>query len=187
MSPINVLVDQCSGQWNRVLAINVSMRVAPGQLVAVIGEVGSGKSSLLSALLGEMHRLAGHCSVNSSVAYVPQVAWIQNSTLRANILFGRQFKRNFYNRVIRACALVLDLEILPAYDHTEIGEKGVNLSGGQKQRVSLARAVYSQADIFLLDDPLSAVDCHVGRQLFDDVIGPQGLLKHKVSYYGLTT
>uniref|UniRef100_A0A8B9LI33 ABC-type glutathione-S-conjugate transporter n=1 Tax=Astyanax mexicanus TaxID=7994 RepID=A0A8B9LI33_ASTMX len=156
-----------------------SVRVPCGGLVAVVGHVGSGKSSLLSAMLGETERRSGNVSIKGSVAYVPQQAWIQNATLQDNILFGREKKKTWYQRVLEACALLPDLEILPAGDATEIGEKGLNLSGGQKQRVSLARAVYRKADIYLLDDPLSAVDAHVGQHIFDKVIGPKGVLRDK--------
>ncbi|KAG7459398.1 hypothetical protein MATL_G00210320 [Megalops atlanticus] len=157
----------------------IGVRVPQRSLVAVVGHVGSGKSSLLSAMLGEMEKRSGRVSVRGSVAYVPQQAWIQNATLRDNILFGRERKESWYQRVVEACALLPDLEILPAGDATEIGEKGLNLSGGQKQRVSLARAVYRRADIYLLDDPLSAVDAHVGQHIFDKVIGPKGVLSDK--------
>uniref|UniRef100_A0A8C1FU47 ABC-type glutathione-S-conjugate transporter n=2 Tax=Cyprinus carpio TaxID=7962 RepID=A0A8C1FU47_CYPCA len=150
-----------------------------GSLVAVVGHVGSGKSSLLSAMLGEMEKKSGHVTVSGSVAYVPQQAWIQNATLKDNILFGHERKDSWYQSVLEACALLPDLGILPARDATEIGEKGLNLSGGQKQRVSLARAVYRKADIYLLDDPLSAVDAHVGQHIFEKVIGPNGVLKNK--------
>ncbi|KAL6103555.1 abcc1 [Pungitius sinensis] len=157
--------------------LNVS--IPEGSLVAVVGHVGSGKSSLLSALLGEMDKLEGSVAVKGSVAYVPQQAWIQNATLKDNITFGQERREAWYQRVVEACALQPDLEILPAGDETEIGEKGVNLSGGQKQRVSLARAVYCDRALYLLDDPLSAVDAHVGKHIFDQVVGPQGLLKDK--------
>ncbi|XP_061829744.1 multidrug resistance-associated protein 1 [Nerophis lumbriciformis] len=153
--------------------------IPEGSIVAIVGHVGSGKSSLLSALLGEMEKIEGSVAVKGSVAYVPQQAWIQNSTLKENIIFGQETIENWYQRVVTACALQPDLEMLPAGDGTEIGEKGVNLSGGQKQRVSLARAVYCDRSVYLLDDPLSAVDAHVGKHLFDQVIGPQGLLKDK--------
>uniref|UniRef100_A0A8C3AG31 Multidrug resistance-associated protein 1 n=1 Tax=Cyclopterus lumpus TaxID=8103 RepID=A0A8C3AG31_CYCLU len=153
--------------------------IPEGSLVAVVGHVGSGKSSLLSALLGEMDKLEGTVAVKGSVAYVPQQAWIQNATLKDNIMFGQERRQTWYQRVVEACALQPDLEILPAGDDTEIGEKGVNLSGGQKQRVSLARAVYCDRAVYLLDDPLSAVDAHVGKHIFEQVVGPQGLLKNK--------
>uniref|UniRef100_A0A8C3UVV5 ABC-type glutathione-S-conjugate transporter n=1 Tax=Catharus ustulatus TaxID=91951 RepID=A0A8C3UVV5_CATUS len=139
---------------------DVTLDITPGSLVAVVGPVGSGKSSLVSAMLGEMENIKGHINIQGSLAYVPQQAWIQN-------------------QVIKACALLPDLKLLPAGDQTEIGEKGINLSGGQKQRVSLARAVYSDADIYILDDPLSAVDAHVAKYLFEQVLGPKGLLQKK--------
>ncbi|KAM6263588.1 ATP-binding cassette sub-family C member 2 isoform 2-T2 [Spheniscus humboldti] len=158
---------------------DVTLDIAPGSLVAVVGAVGSGKSSLVSAMLGEMENIKGHINIQGSLAYVPQQAWIQNATLKDNILFGSELDEPRYQQVIKACALLPDLELLPAGDQTEIGEKGINLSGGQKQRVSLARAVYSNADIYVLDDPLSAVDAHVGKYLFEHVLGPKGLLQKK--------
>uniref|UniRef100_A0A669B1S8 ABC-type glutathione-S-conjugate transporter n=1 Tax=Oreochromis niloticus TaxID=8128 RepID=A0A669B1S8_ORENI len=157
----------------------ISVSVPRGSLVAVVGPVGSGKSSLLSAMLGETEKRSGQVTVKGSVAYVPQQAWIQNATVQDNIIFGREKLKTWYHRVLEACALLPDLDILPAGDATEIGEKGLNLSGGQKQRVSLARAVYRKADVYLLDDPLSAVDAHVGQHIFDKVIGPKGVLRDK--------
>ncbi|XP_039376109.1 multidrug resistance-associated protein 1-like isoform X3 [Mauremys reevesii] len=158
---------------------NLNMKIAEGSLVAVVGQVGSGKSSLLSAILGEMNKFEGTVQRKGSVAYVSQQAWIQNSILQENILFGSGLNRPYYERVLEACALLPDLEQLPNGDQTEIGERGVNISVGQKQRVNLARAVYSNADLYLLDDPLSAVDVHVGKHLFKKLIGPSGLLKNK--------
>uniref|UniRef100_A0A8C3D0C9 Multidrug resistance-associated protein 1 n=1 Tax=Cairina moschata TaxID=8855 RepID=A0A8C3D0C9_CAIMO len=158
---------------------SINFTVPEGSLIAVVGQVGCGKSSLLSALLGEMDKKEGHVVVKGSVAYVPQQAWVQNATLKENIIFGREMNESRYKRVIEACALLPDIEILPTGDRTEIGEKGVNLSGGQKQRVSLARAVYCNADVYLFDDPLSAVDAHVGKHIFEKVIGPKGILKNK--------
>ncbi|XP_060027480.1 ATP-binding cassette sub-family C member 2 isoform X2 [Erinaceus europaeus] len=158
---------------------DVNLDIMPGHLVAVVGSVGSGKSSLISAMLGEMENVHGHITIKGTTAYVPQQSWIQNGTIRDNILFGSEFEERKYQKVIEACALLPDLEILPGGDQTEIGEKGVNLSGGQKQRISLARAAYQNSDIYILDDPLSAVDAHVGRHIFDKVLGPNGLLKDK--------
>ncbi|KAM4683703.1 multidrug resistance-associated protein 1-like [Amazona ochrocephala] len=158
---------------------NLSVSIPEGSLVAVVGEVGSGKSSFLSAVLGEMEKLEGIVQRRGSVAYASQQAWIQNGTLQENILFGANLHRPYYELVLESCALLPDLEQLPNGDQTEIGERGVNISGGQKQRVSLARAVYSSADLYLLDDPLSAVDVHVGKHLFEKIIGPSGLLKSK--------
>ncbi|XP_045924008.1 ATP-binding cassette sub-family C member 3 isoform X3 [Micropterus dolomieu] len=158
---------------------NINIMVPQGSLLAVVGHVGCGKSSLISALLGEMEKLEGEVSIRGSVAYVPQQAWIQNATVRDNILFGNPYNEQKYRRVLEACALTLDLEVLPGGDMTEIGEKGINLSGGQRQRVSLARALYSDADVYLLDDPLSAVDAHVSKHIFDKLIGPEGVLQGK--------
>ncbi|XP_067676731.1 multidrug resistance-associated protein 1-like isoform X1 [Haliotis asinina] len=168
--------------WDRSQPPNlrgINLKVPEGKLVAIVGHVGSGKSSFLSAILGDMEKLSGTVTVKSSTAYVPQQAWIQNTTLRDNILFGKKFRETKYQTVIDACALKPDLAILAAGDETEIGERGINLSGGQKQRVSVARAVYNNADIYLFDDPLSAVDSHVGKHIFKNVIGPNGLLHGK--------
>ena len=116
---------------------------------------------------------------------MPQQAWIQNETVKNNILFRLNVPVNkeLYEKVLDACSLQTDLQIMPAGDKTEIGEKGINLSGGQKQRISLARAVYANKDIYMLDDPLSAVDSHVGKHIFDNVIGPKGLLKDKTRIF----
>ena len=170
---------------------SLNLEIRKGKLVAIVGQVGSGKSSLLCALLGEMHKLnEGRINVNGRVAYVPQQAWIQNETLRNNIISFKNKNNNktnkddnFYEQVLSACALTADLNIMPAGDQTEIGEKGINLSGGQKQRVSLARAVYSNADIYMLDDPLSAVDSHVGKYIFDNIIGSNGILSDKTRLF----
>ena len=174
--------------WNKEDKIlnGINMKVEKGKLVAILGKVGCGKSSLLTAILGEMHKFGnGIVNLNGSTAYVPQQAWIQNATVKNNILFSSEFDEKFYDDVIKACALSTDLEIMPGGDETEIGEKGINLSGGQKQRVSLARAIYSNADVYLLDDPLSAVDAHVGKSIFDKAIGPNGILKDKVNFKAL--
>ncbi|GAB1601881.1 resistance-associated 1, partial [Argonauta hians] len=158
---------------------NINMTIPKGSLVALVGSVGSGKSSVLSCLLGEMHKKSGTVYVKGSVAYVPQEAWIQNATIKDNILFGKKYNAKTYQQVLQFCSLKHDLDILPGGDMTEIGEKGINLSGGQKQRVSLARAAYADADIYLLDDPLSAVDSHVGKSIFNNLIGNTGQLKDK--------
>ncbi|KAF8802448.1 P-loop containing nucleoside triphosphate hydrolase protein [Phlegmacium glaucopus] len=149
---------------------NITMDVQRGTLVAVVGRVGSGKSSLLSGLIGEMRKVSGSVTFGGRVAYCSQTAWIQNATLRDNILFGQEFDEERYWRVVENCSLLPDLELLPDGDLTEIGEKGVNLSGGQRQRINMARALYYNADIVILDDSLSAVDAHVGKSLFHDAI-----------------
>lgn len=158
---------------------NINLTVYRGQLVTIVGRVGSGKSSLMQALMGEMEKLSGSIAMHGRLCYVPQQPWMQNNTVRQNITFGKQFNEYFYARVLDACALERDLQILPNGDSTEIGEKGINLSGGQKARISLARAVYQNHDIYLLDDPMSAVDAHVGSHLFQAVIGPEGMLRNK--------
>lgn len=179
-----LIIENGNFSWNREdILKNINIKVKTGSLTAVVGSFGSGKSSLISALLGEMKKKSGNVNTFGKIAFVSQQAWIQNATLKDNILFGQSMEREFYDTVVRACALEPDLELLPGGDMTEIGEKGINLSGGQKQRVSLARAVYSVADIYLLDDPLSAVDSHVGKHLFDHVIGPNGLLKNKTRLF----
>ncbi|KAM3726824.1 Multidrug resistance-associated protein [Dirofilaria immitis] len=165
---------------NKVTLSGINLIIKKGELVAIVGKVGSGKSSLLSAILGEMDKLSGSIDVIGSIAYAPQQPWIQNLSLMDNILFGKPFDSERYETVLDACALKPDLATLPAGDQTEIGEKGINLSGGQKHRVSLARAVYANSNIVLLDDPLSAVDAHVGRHTFNRVISSQtGLLAKK--------
>lgn len=156
---------------------SINLQLYPSELIAVIGTVGSGKTSLLSAIAGDMRRTSGSLEVKGKRAFCAQVAWIQNATVRDNITFGRDFVEEEYNRVVQACSLDYDLRILPHGDLTEIGERGINLSGGQKQRVSLARAVYSDADIVLLDDPLGAVDTHVGAHIMEHAIC--GVLKDK--------
>ncbi|KAF8922710.1 ABC protein [Mucidula mucida] len=152
--------------------LNVSLDVPRGCLAAIVGRVGSGKSSLLQGLIGEMKLLEGQFSFGGRVAYCPQTAWIQNATLKDNILFGQPFDTAKYWSVLERACLIPDLQMLPDGDLTEIGEKGINLSGGQKQRVNIARALYYDADVLIFDDPLSAVDAHVGKALFHDAILP---------------
>ncbi|KAK3825331.1 MAG: ATP-binding cassette transporter 1 [Benniella sp.] len=158
---------------------DINLALKRDELLSVIGRVGSGKSSLIAALCGDLERISGEVRVRGSIAFVPQQAWIMNETLRENILFGNPYDPVYYQKTIEACCLVPDFEVLPGGDMTEIGERGINLSGGQRARVSLARAVYARADIYLLDDPLSAVDAHVGRAIFEKVFGPKGLLAGK--------
>ncbi len=158
---------------------NLNLQVKSGELVAVIGHVGVGKSSLFASMLGEMHCSQGRVNVKGRIAYMSQENWIRNTSLRNNILFGLPYDEEKYNRVLDAAALRPDIAILAEGDATEIGERGVTLSGGQKARVSLARAVYRNelSDVYLLDDPLSAVDMNVGRQMMYNCI--LGILKQK--------
>ncbi|XP_031823981.1 multidrug resistance-associated protein 5 isoform X1 [Sarcophilus harrisii] len=149
---------------------NIDLEIEEGKLVGICGSVGSGKTSLISAILGQMTLLEGSIAVNGTFAYVAQQAWILNATLRDNILFGKEFDEERYNAVLNGCCLRPDLAILPNSDLTEIGERGANLSGGQRQRISLARALYSDRSIYILDDPLSALDAHVGNHIFNSAI-----------------
>ncbi|OCT78465.1 hypothetical protein XELAEV_18029562mg [Xenopus laevis] len=149
---------------------SIDLDIEKGKLIGICGSVGSGKTSLVSAILGQMTLLEGSIAVSSSFAYVAQQAWILNVTLRDNILFGKEFNEEKYNTVLNVCCLRPDLSILPNGDLTEIGERGANLSGGQRQRISLARALYSERSIYILDDPLSALDAHVGNHIFNSAI-----------------
>ncbi|KAI9385627.1 hypothetical protein POPTR_011G091200v4 [Populus trichocarpa] len=150
---------------------NINLDVPIGSLVAVVGSTGEGKTSLVSAMLGELPATSdASVVIRGTVAYVPQVSWIFNATVRDNILFGSPFDSARYEKAIDVTALQHDLDLLPGGDLTEIGERGVNISGGQKQRVSMARAVYSNSDVYIFDDPLSALDAQVGRQVFDKCI-----------------
>ncbi|KAL7053956.1 hypothetical protein AAHC03_026665 [Spirometra sp. Aus1] len=158
---------------------NMTIYFPEGQSTAIVGRVGSGKSSLLNSLLGNMERISGRVNVKGSTAYVAQQAWIFNGTLRDNILFHKPFDAERYERILSACALQQDLAILPSGDLTVIGDKGINLSGGQKQRISIARACYSDAEVYLFDDPLAAVDAEVAGHLLREVLGRQGLLAKK--------
>lgn len=146
---------------------NINLNIKPGEFVAIVGPVGSGKSSILNAILGEMHLKCGSLKVGGSLAYTASLeTWIQNASLRDNITFYNTPNEMRYSKVLKACALIPDIAALPGGDRTEIGEKGINLSGGQKARIGLARAVYSDRDIYLLDDPLASVDNHVAKHLF---------------------
>ncbi|XP_008239091.1 PREDICTED: ABC transporter C family member 10-like [Prunus mume] len=149
---------------------NINLVVKPGEKVAICGEVGSGKSTLLAAILGEVPRINGIVQVFGKIAYVSQSAWIQTGTIQENIMFGSAMDRARYQETLEKCSLVEDLEILPFHDLTQIGERGVNLSGGQKQRIQLARALYQNADVYLLDDPFSAVDAHTATSLFHEYV-----------------
>ncbi|KAL5736225.1 hypothetical protein ACOSQ2_031013 [Xanthoceras sorbifolium] len=156
---------------------DINLKVSHGMRVAVCGTVGSGKSSLLSCILGEVPKISGTLKLCGTRAYVAQSPWIQSGKIEENILFGKEMDREWYDRVLEACSLKKDLEILSFGDQTVIGERGINLSGGQKQRVQIARALYQDADIYLFDDPFSAVDAHTGSHLFKEVV--LGLLRSK--------
>nr|XP_060471572.1 ATP-binding cassette sub-family C member 10 isoform X2 [Panthera onca] len=155
------------------------LEVKKGALVGIVGKVGCGKSSLLAAIAGELHRLHGQVAVwglSKGFGLATQEPWIQFATIRDNILFGKTFDAQLYQKVLEACALSDDLSVLPAGDQTEVGEKGVTLSGGQRARIALARAVYQEKDLYLLDDPLAAVDTDVANHLLHRCI--LGVLSH---------
>ncbi|KAG9335558.1 hypothetical protein JZ751_004461 [Albula glossodonta] len=178
--------------WDKTLDAptlqNVSFTLKPEQLLAVIGPVGAGKSSLLSMVLGELPAEKGVVKVRGDLTYASQQPWVFPGTIRSNILFGKELQPQKYEKVLRACALTRDMELMPDGDLTVIGDRGATLSGGQKARVNLARAVYQDADIYLLDDPLSAVDAEVGRHLFEQCIcgilrkKPRILVTHQLQY-----
>ncbi|ELT96689.1 hypothetical protein CAPTEDRAFT_132588, partial [Capitella teleta] len=177
-----VSMQNVSASWHRVspdikTLDNVTFELQKGELLAVTGPVGSGKSSLLLALMFELPLLSGSMKIHGNFAYAGQQPWVFSSTIRQNILFGRDLEQDKYNKVLSVTALEQDLSKFAHHDLTIVGEKGVTLSGGQKARVALARTLYSDADVFLLDDPLSAVDAAVGRHIFNECI--QGYLKEK--------
>lgn len=158
---------------------DINFSASKGELSCIVGRVGAGKSSFLQSLLGDLWKVKGRVELHGSVAYVAQQSWIMNATVRENIIFGYRYDSNFYEKTVKACALLDDFAQLPDGDETVVGERGISLSGGQKARVALARAVYARADIYLLDDCLSAVDSHVGRHIIQNVLGPDGLLSSK--------
>ncbi|XP_060518435.1 probable multidrug resistance-associated protein lethal(2)03659 [Cylas formicarius] len=180
-APVGIHMDNVSVTWvkksNTNILNNISMDATSGQLAAVIGPVGSGKTTLLHAILKELLPVSGTARIQGRISYASQEPWVFVGSVRDNITFGQEFNVERYNEVVKVCALERDFTLFPYGDRTIVGERGVSLSGGQKARINLARAVYKEADIYLLDDPLSAVDTHVGRLLFDECIA--GYLKRK--------
>ncbi|KAJ1943369.1 Canalicular multispecific organic anion transporter 1 [Linderina macrospora] len=178
---VSVDLQDAAFQWgqDKFALKPAALQINSGEFAVVVGRIGSGKSSLLSAICGEMPLTSGRGYVYGRIGYVSQKPWIMNTTLRENILCGRPFDQDFYRSVIDACALADDIKLFPAKDLSEIGHKGINLSGGQKVRLALARAVYSRADIYVLDDLLAAVDAYVERQLVDNVLVGNGILAGK--------
>ena len=178
-----VLIRNGNFSWNRHEGKNVlhdiNFSANKGELTCIVGRVGMGKSSFLQSILGDLWKVQGEVVVHGTVAFVSQTPWIMNATVKENIIFGYRYDSNFYEKTVKACALLDDFTQLPDGDDTVVGERGISLSGGQKARVALARAVYARADVYLLDDCLSAVDSHVGRHLINNVLGPKGLLSSK--------
>jgi ATP-binding cassette subfamily C (CFTR/MRP) protein 1 len=179
----SVRIRDATFTWDRASETttldNISFNAHKGDLACIVGRVGAGKSSLLQAVLGDLWKINGEVVLRGRTAYVPQSAWVMNASVRENIVFGHRWDPQFYDKTVNACALRDDFAQLPDGDQTEVGERGISLSGGQKARLTLARAVYARADVYLLDDCLSAVDQHVGRHLIDNVLGPKGLLAGK--------
>ncbi|KAF2128318.1 multidrug resistance-associated protein 1 [Dothidotthia symphoricarpi CBS 119687] len=179
----SVRIRDASFTWNRNdergTLHDINFSAHKGELACIVGRVGAGKSSLLQSVLGDIWKLKGEVVLRGKTAYVPQSAWVMNASVRENIVFGHRWDPHFYDKTVKACALRDDFLQLPDGDQTEVGERGISLSGGQKARLTLARAVYARADVYLLDDCLSAVDQHVGRHLIDNVLGPKGLLAGK--------
>nr|DAD47554.1 TPA_asm: hypothetical protein HUJ06_017491 [Nelumbo nucifera] len=184
-SEFDIEISAGKFSWNpesRIPTLDgIELKVKGGMKVAICGTVGSGKSSLLSSILGDIMKLSGTVKISGTKAYVPQSPWILTGTIRENILFGNPFDSVRYDRTVKACALMKDFQLFPCGDLTEIGERGINMSGGQKQRIQIARAAYQDADIYLLDDPFSAVDAHTGTQLFQECL--MGILKEKTILY----
>ncbi|EEQ34194.1 ATP-binding cassette glutathione S-conjugate transporter ycf1 [Microsporum canis] len=178
-----VLIRDATFTWNKYESgdelENLNFSARKGELSCIVGRVGAGKSSLLQTLLGDLYKVGGEVVVKGRIAYVAQQAWVMNASVRDNIVFGHRWDPHFYELTIAACALLDDFKTLPDGDQTEVGERGISLSGGQKARLSLARAVYARADVYLLDDCLSAVDQHVGRHIINRVLGKDGILSSK--------
>ncbi|XP_022123996.1 ATP-binding cassette sub-family C member 4 isoform X1 [Pieris rapae] len=177
-SDIGIEMQDVSANWieDTVTLRNINISIPKGKLCAIIGAVGAGKSSILQLLLNELRSTSGRVFLSGPLSYACQEPWLFVATVRQNILFGLPYNAKKYKEVVRVCALQKDFQQFPHGDQTLVGERGASLSGGQRARINLARAVYRQADIYLLDDPLSAVDAHVGRQLFDECIN--GYLRH---------
>nr|XP_013098632.1 unnamed protein product [Stomoxys calcitrans] len=182
LSEAGIIISKVKAKWDQssteYTLDDVNLRVQPGTLVAIIGPVGAGKSSLIQSILGELKPECGSIKVNGTFSYASQEPWLFTGTVRQNILFGQPLDRRRYHAVVKKCALERDFELLPYGDKTVVGERGASLSGGQKARISLARAVYRKTSIYLLDDPLSAVDTHVGRHLFDQCM--RGFLRDNI-------
>lgn len=168
----DIVLTKIKAEWTSQIPtlINLSLKIPKGNLCAIVGPVGAGKSSLLQLLLGELVPKQGEILISGSLSYACQEPWLFSGTVRNNILFGQEYNKLNYRQIVKVCALDKDFQQFPQNDKTLVGERGVSLSGGQRARINLARAVYRQADIYLLDDPLSAVDTHVGKQLFDECI-----------------
>lgn len=181
----SIKVTNATVSWNgdeseqKIALKNISFEATRGDLLCITGRVGSGKTALLRAISGDLSILSGSVSVKGALAYCSQDAWLQNLSLKDNILFGQKYDEKWYNQVLDSCQLRDDIKQMPKGDSTDVGERGISLSGGQKARVALARAVYSRADIYLFDDVLSAVDEHVSARLIENIFSKDGLLGNR--------
>lgn len=164
---------------------NINLRIKKGEFIAIVGKVGSGKSSLLLALMNEMVKHRGSVRKNGAVAFVSQETFLQNASIKENVIFGCKFNKEKFDKILKICQMETDLDILPGREETEIGERGINLSGGQKQRINIARAVYSNSDIYLIDDALSALDAYVGKKIMNLVFKKElkGKTRVMVTHY----
>jgi len=184
-SPEPVIFNHYTGYWKenetKACLTDINMHIKPGTLVGIVGRIGSGKTSLLLSFVKEIPKFTGEHKFSGRVAYVEQEPLVFSGTVRSNVLFGLEYNESLYLKCLEACKLSDDLKLFPKGDMTLIGERGVTLSGGQKARVSLARALYSQSDIYLFDDPLAAVDAKVARHIFDNAIKGD-LLKGKIVF-----
>ena len=187
LSHVNVSCKRFGSEFNGALHI-INLELYHSRLVAITGPVGSGKSSVLQAIMGELEAVEGEIFCSGRIAYVSQIPWLFSGTIRENITFGKELNEERYPQIISACGLQEDFELFPSGDLTLIGQRGISLSGGQQARVSLARAVYDEADIYLLDDPLSAVDAKVSERIFTKCIcgllatRPRLLVIHQLQY-----
>ncbi|GJQ86168.1 hypothetical protein Trydic_g13445 [Trypoxylus dichotomus] len=190
ISDKSVEVNNVSAKWTEASGHlqQINFKVPAGKLCALIGPVGAGKTSVLQLLLGELPTETGGIRLGGRISYSSQEPWLFGSTVKRNILFGQEYDKRHFNKIVSVCALERDFKQLPHGDETLVGERGVSLSGGQRARINLARAVYREADIYLLDDPLSAVDTHVGKHLFEEcIMGYLGsktriLVTHQLQY-----
>ncbi|XP_050594410.1 ATP-binding cassette sub-family C member 4-like isoform X2 [Bombus affinis] len=188
----SIMMKNITASWTENTIANtlhdINVQIEPGKLYAIVGSVGAGKSSFLQLILKELQQSHGEIKVNGTVSYASQEAWLFSGTVRNNVLFGQSYDKEKYNDVVRVCTLIKDFQQFNYGDRTLVGDRGASLSGGQRARINLARAVYRNADIYLLDDPLSAVDTHVGKQLFNECIKnylrnkTRILVTHQVQY-----
>jgi len=185
-NPMAIVLQNVSCSWSSssvaepsIVLRDISLQLQKGLFIAIVGEVGSGKSSLLNTVIGETHVISGSISSCDSIAYVPQVPWILSGTLRDNILLGKEFDPRRYEEVIEACALRVDISAMARGDMSHIGEKGTNLSGGQRARLALARALYHNSDVYLFDDILSAVDSQVASWILEKAVMGHQLMQKK--------